>query len=1076
MNPCDTRRMSVVLSMGILVASGCSLESNTIIGTQPAVDQCTEAPEDCALTSVASCESGGYDAATRALSLTLPGGDGFYLLGIKSGYIAVSETICRDATGAKLLPSAVRRITVTGTASDEKVILDLLTGSFGSTILSSAGGIAIDLGSGTDSFGIRGRAIADRIVAGYSAGTGASYFEISGDATADVEVKAADILKIAASGGADTISGRGGAISGAHFASSVTTLSPLITAITVTGGDGADVLTGGNGDDVLYGDDGNDTFTTFDGDDGDDTLHGGSGIDLIDYSARTADLTLALGGSSNGQSGEADVFISTGTDVIENVTGGAGADTITGDTTTNTLKGGLGNDVLNAGTAGACASDIDLLYGESGDDTFEMGAASNCPDYVYCGAGTDVVNYGLRTLALTVSLDSSANDGETGETDKIDIATPCERIIGGAGDDTITGGTGADILHGGIGADTLSGGAGDDTLNGGPGNDILNGGAGDDSFPESGTDAWIVGAPARGTGSDIINGGVSGGTVEFDKLDYSSRSAALTVTMCVATAYPTGAPSGAGAECTDEDGESGEADNVINIEWILGGDGDDTLTGGSGNDYIEGGSGADTLSGGAGDDLLSGGDGTDVFIGGSGVDQCFSVAGESVTGVEIDIASPCVGGTTYYADADSDTYGDLGTTMVGCGGAPAGYVANSQDCNDASAQESPAGDEAANCADTLDNDCDGSTDAADSECVVTRYVATTGTDAGTCTVGAPCLTIAYATTQALTGEVVSVAAGTYTITAAINPAAKNITYSGAGLTGADMTVIKATTDISVFTFDGAGNSSTVQDFAITSSHMTANPVISIDDSASGTAVTLRRLIIVTATNYAAIYVDQNNGSISSIVAIGNGFGVGFLAAGTVNANFSTAITFTTGFSGGVVDGGLAIKNLTSFTGCANATDVTHSTSYNAANHFDGGCNQTATDYIGDPVFDALIDGGHNVTSTNMTVLTANLANFQNSTATGRFLTTSGPIGATVYLVEGVVDPTNITVSDAAGSVMMTAGPGDSYSVGWLSPTSTAVAVDLGGNGCPSTDLFGQSRVNGDASGGAECDIGAVEMQ
>lgn len=39
--------------------------------------------------------------------------------------------------------------------------------------------------------------------------------------------------------------------------------------------------------------------------------------------------------------------------------------------------------------------------------------------------------------------------------------------------------------------------------------------------------------------------------------------------------------------------------------------------------------------------------------------------------------------TTYYADADGDGFGNLAVTQASCTGAPAGFVSNSTDCNDA---------------------------------------------------------------------------------------------------------------------------------------------------------------------------------------------------------------------------------------------------------------------------------------------------------------------------------------------------------------------------------------------------------
>ncbi len=61
---------------------------------------------------------------------------------------------------------------------------------------------------------------------------------------------------------------------------------------------------------------------------------------------------------------------------------------------------------------------------------------------------------------------------------------------------------------------------------------------------------------------------------------------------------------------------------------------------------------------------------------------------------------------TWYADADSDGYGDAGSTTVACD-APVGYLADDSDCDDTSADVSPADTELCN---GLDDDCDGSTD------------------------------------------------------------------------------------------------------------------------------------------------------------------------------------------------------------------------------------------------------------------------------------------------------------------------------------------------------------------------------
>jgi len=64
---------------------------------------------------------------------------------------------------------------------------------------------------------------------------------------------------------------------------------------------------------------------------------------------------------------------------------------------------------------------------------------------------------------------------------------------------------------------------------------------------------------------------------------------------------------------------------------------------------------------------------------------------------------------TWYADSDGDGYGDVGTTTTACS-QPAGYEADASDCDDGAASVNPAATETC---DSIDNDCDGTTDEAD---------------------------------------------------------------------------------------------------------------------------------------------------------------------------------------------------------------------------------------------------------------------------------------------------------------------------------------------------------------------------
>ncbi|MFM1772590.1 MAG: hypothetical protein RLZZ71_1732 [Bacteroidota bacterium] len=67
--------------------------------------------------------------------------------------------------------------------------------------------------------------------------------------------------------------------------------------------------------------------------------------------------------------------------------------------------------------------------------------------------------------------------------------------------------------------------------------------------------------------------------------------------------------------------------------------------------------------------------------------------------------APCTP-STWYADADGDGYGVATSTLSYCT-QPYGYAANSNDCNDAVASINPGATEICN---TLDDDCDSSTD------------------------------------------------------------------------------------------------------------------------------------------------------------------------------------------------------------------------------------------------------------------------------------------------------------------------------------------------------------------------------
>ena len=81
---------------------------------------------------------------------------------------------------------------------------------------------------------------------------------------------------------------------------------------------------------------------------------------------------------------------------------------------------------------------------------------------------------------------------------------------------------------------------------------------------------------------------------------------------------------------------------------------------------------------------------------------------------DVDDADPSLDGSTrstWYADSDSDGFGDPGATTPACA-APSGYVADATDCDDAAGDVNP---DAAEVCNGIDDDCDTLVDDADDD-------------------------------------------------------------------------------------------------------------------------------------------------------------------------------------------------------------------------------------------------------------------------------------------------------------------------------------------------------------------------
>ncbi len=510
-----------------------------------------------------------FTAGTGLMALTLDNSEIALINKASDGRIVVNGFAC-GTSPTFATSTTIKKLTVTGAAGNQTVILDYLGGVF-SPGITGAVGVEIDMAAGTaDAVKIRGTKLADTYT------FGATGITINTDTLNDITVANSEVFVVTMSDGNDVFSGAGSPTAGAAFAS----------AVTIYGGAGNDSIRGGEGNDIYHGGDGDDTFPAGAADDGSDTMNGGAHTvaDTVDYSARTLAVTVTLDGTGN----DGDTAGSEADDVevdVENVKGGTAADSLTGSSSANVLSGGAGGDTLVGGDG------ADVLNGDADNDTFDEGTASNGGDTFNGGTGTDTVTYTGRTVFVTVVIDATALDGEASELDKIMVDV--ENVTGGDGNDIITGSTAANVLDGGDGNDTLNGGDGADTLRGGAGDDGLNGGNGDDIFDEGTADS----------DADTMLGGAG-----IDLVTYTGRTNAITIVMD-ATSSSTGTTGG----------ETGEGDRVgTDVENLIGGDGTDDITGNALDNTLEGGDDVDTIAGLGGDDTLDGNAGDDILDCGGG--------------------------------------------------------------------------------------------------------------------------------------------------------------------------------------------------------------------------------------------------------------------------------------------------------------------------------------------------------------------------------------------------------------------------------------------------------------------------
>jgi Ca2+-binding RTX toxin-like protein len=351
----------------------------------------------------------------------------------------------------------------------------------------------------------------------------------------------------------------------------------------ISGLDQNDYLLGGPGNDTLRGQSGDDTYA-FEplfaaGDQDTVSEQPAQGTDVLDFSMLAASDPVGVSLSPPvilpivAAHTNRIVFTPVGEAAnLENVIGGAGDDSFTGNASNNVISGGPGDDTYFFGTPVLANQDTVMELPNEGTDLLDFTALP----------ATEPLTVDLadaNNLASHTSQTVKAGAGQAGN---------FENVFGGAGNDTIAGNDVANRLEGRAGNDLLDGRLGNDQLLGGQGNDTYR-------FGSLASKRRRLRAPETDTITELANEGK-------DTLDFALLPAPEPVTVNLTTDN--------GMATHGARTINAAAGSAVNIEDVLGGAGNDDLKGNNAVNTFEGFGGNDTMSGGAG---APAGDGSDVY-------------------------------------------------------------------------------------------------------------------------------------------------------------------------------------------------------------------------------------------------------------------------------------------------------------------------------------------------------------------------------------------------------------------------------------------------------------------------------